>query len=71
MEWRALSENSVVDGKVSSSPVVRGIRPGVSRKIIWIHHFYDAEAKGRRSVSVQGERSALYRLVRFLTGNLN
>lgn len=54
MEWRALSGNSVVDGQVSTSPIVRDAKPIVSNKIIWIHHLNDAEAEGSTSVSLQG-----------------
>lgn len=38
--------------------VVRSARPAVSNKIIWIHHFNDAETTGLRSVSFQGNRAA-------------
>jgi hypothetical protein len=63
MEWRALRENNVFDGQVSSSPVVRDARPIVSNKIIWIHQFSDAETMGRRSVSFQGVDNQLRSLV--------
>lgn len=69
MEWRALSDNSVVDGQVSSNPIVRDARPAVSNKIKWIYHFNDAEAKGRKSVSLQGVAVYALTIVRFLTGD--